>query len=990
MTVVGTAEITVIANDSAFAASLEEGTAPALAAVGAEAEVAGTDAGMALRDGAAPGLVGLGDDAKSAGADASAALRDGMAPGLVGLGEDAEQAGEDAGVALGAGLGTGADGAYKDVSGRWHNSSGKFISETEATGGLAGAGLRDGLEDGTTGIEDDLGSVGKRSGTALSKGAESGLSGIKGMLGNLGVPKALLGGWGELGLAVVGVGALAVDLGKKMQSADAAIAVASGSSIKSATAIGNAFLDTAGKSEFSGEEQASAYAAVAGQLKSVEGHTLDVKDATGFMTAAGDLATATHTSLASATAAVAASMQSFQTGAKGAAGVSGILLEASNATGGSVTSVGAALDKVKTKLGGMSPPLGQLAGLLVDLTDHGETGRAAMTALSGTFTAFLKPASDVATATNNLKVTTDALPASLQGLAKQYQAGALNGTQLTKMTDGLSSSQKTLWSNFTTASAAAQTAASAQAKMGISATTTSGQLKPMSAIIGELHDQIKGMTTAQAIAKLTADGFSNASAKLVATVQAGPAAYDKATAAVTKAGAAHAAAVIQSHTLSVEIKTIKAEAEDWATKLGEKLMPILGDLMGIIAKIIPIVAGFIGAFMKGLDPIIKIVKAMAKTKGGMVILAGVAAAVLIPVLYAVGAAMIAALGPIGLIIAGIVLLIAGVGELIEHWSAVSKFFGKLWTDVKGEFDKFMKFIGPWGRALVEILLVVLTGGLILVVGVFIKFHKQIIGALEKIPHDIVAIFDGAIGWLVKAGKDIIHGLILGFEYLTPAGLIIKFHAQILSALEGAGRWLLQIGKDILHGLFLGFEYLTPVGLIYKFRTQILGALEGAGTWLLDVGKDIVKGLVKGIEDMADLPVKAIKAVAHGITGAAKSVLGIFSPSKVFADIGGNIPAGMEQGITGKAHVATAAASKLASAVTTAGTATGSFGAHGAGAGASGGSTITVAQGAFVIHVHGDSASSATAQAATQAVQKGFAQLGASMRAKANPIRPVRA
>ena len=102
--------------------------------------------------------------------------------------------------------------------------------------------------------------------------------------------------------------------------------------------------------------------------------------------------------------------------------------------------------------------------------------------------------------------------------------------------------QAALFAKFTSATGAMASASDAQSKLGITAVNAKGQLEPMSSIIGQLHDKIQGMGTAQATATLSAMGFKNASAKLVETIQAGPVAYDKYVAAVQRKDAAEEAA----------------------------------------------------------------------------------------------------------------------------------------------------------------------------------------------------------------------------------------------------------------------------------------------------------------------------------------------------------------------------------------------------------------------------------------------------------------
>ena len=415
----------------------------------------------------------------------------------------------------------------------------KDAGESGALARAAGANLSTGVKDGTKDLEKDMGDLGERSGSALSGGTEKHMGGIKSALSSLGVPNSLLGGWGAMGAAVLGVGVGAIDMGEKMQSADTSIANSAGISVKAATAIGNAFLGTALKSEFSGKEMATAYAAVAGQLGAAEGHALTTAQAMTVMNAATDLATAKQIDLGTATSTLASVMQAFQLPVSQAADASNVLFNASNATGQGIDTLGGVMDKVRSKMGALAPSFNDMGALLVDLTNHGETGRAATTALGTAFTGLLTP------------------------IGKLTPAQAL--------------------------------VADNQKKLGLSFETSQGQLVPVASIIAQVGPLIKGMGAAQATAMLQSIGFGSASAKLVSTIQAGPAVFLADEAAVTKAGSAHDAAAKQSQTLAVEFKTLKSAAEDWMTELGERLIPVLSELLGWVEKI---VAGFVADWPK--------------------------------------------------------------------------------------------------------------------------------------------------------------------------------------------------------------------------------------------------------------------------------------------------------------------------------------------------------------------------------------------------------
>ena len=259
------------------------------------------------------------------------------------------------------------------------------------------------------------------------------------------------------------------------------------------------------------------------------------------MSAAMDLAEGSGTDLGSATSALAATMQAFGEKASQSANVSDVLFNGVPRDRDKVfDSLSSALDKAKTKLGGMAPPLDQMAGLLVDMADHGETGKAALSALTTSFAAFLKPAGDVAKAQADLNAATKALPPSLQALAAQVTSGATSQQAATKATSGLSQAQKDLWTQFTSASTAAAAAGEAQTKIGRQRRGCEGQ----DAAAVQYHrpapdpDQGHGHRPGHR----PADGgwlLEPASAKLVGVIQAGPAAFDKATAAASRSGSAH-------------------------------------------------------------------------------------------------------------------------------------------------------------------------------------------------------------------------------------------------------------------------------------------------------------------------------------------------------------------------------------------------------------------------------------------------------------------
>ncbi|NJQ04295.1 phage tail tape measure protein [Streptomyces lonarensis] len=92
----------------------------------------------------------------------------------------------------------------------------------------------------------------------------------------------------------------------------------------------------------------------------------------------------------------------------------------------------------------------------------------------------------------------------------------------------------------------------------------------------------------------------------------------------------------------------------------------------------------------------------------------------------------------------------------------------------------------------------------------------------------------------------------------------------------------------------------------RVRTAITDAISGAVTrvrgmlWrFVNIGRDIITGMARGVRNAASFVADAARNAARGALNAAKSFLGIGSPSKLFAaEVGQWIPAGVEVGIEG--------------------------------------------------------------------------------------------
>ena len=96
-------------------------------------------------------------------------------------------------------------------------------------------------------------------------------------------------------------------------------------------------------------------------------------------------------------------------------------------------------------------------------------------------------------------------------------------------------------------------------------------------------------------------------------------------------------------------------------------------------------------------------------------------------------------------------------------------------------------------------------------------------------------------------------------------------------------------------LVLAALVFSVIQVVSNFKKGI-GEIKALLAPFADMGKAMIAGLVAGITKGAGAVLAAMKGVVMGAVDGAKKLLGISSPSKVFAEIGMQTGAGMSQGV----------------------------------------------------------------------------------------------
>lgn len=183
------------------------------------------------------------------------------------------------------------------------------------------------------------------------------------------------------------------------------------------------------------------------------------------------------------------------------------------------------------------------------------------------------------------------------------------------------------------------------------------------------------------------------------------------------------------------------------------------------------------------------------------------------------------------------------------------------------------------------------------------------GLAESLPELIPAVVDiilqivetllDNVDQLVDAAIAIITGLAEGIINALPV-LIEKapvIISKLVDALVKNASKILQAAVTVIATLATGLIKNIP-SLIAKIPQIITSLVDGFLEWqsrIAEIGTNIVHGIWEGIKAAAGWIKDKISDFVGGIVDDVKDVLGIHSPSKVFAGIGENMALGLGQG-----------------------------------------------------------------------------------------------
>lgn len=167
------------------------------------------------------------------------------------------------------------------------------------------------------------------------------------------------------------------------------------------------------------------------------------------------------------------------------------------------------------------------------------------------------------------------------------------------------------------------------------------------------------------------------------------------------------------------------------------------------------------------------------------------------------------------------------------------------------------------------------------------------GVADKLtsPESITLLVQAAVLILLALAQGLVGALP---ELIDTIPIIItNLVDAILASLPEIVEAGLQILLALVSGIITSTDHLIAV--VPKLLASLIHSFGSAGAAIAGIGKSIVDGIRKGITEQWERLKSDVSHLFTGLVDWIKKLLGIHSPSRVFADIGQNMAAGIGDG-----------------------------------------------------------------------------------------------
>lgn len=218
----------------------------------------------------------------------------------------------------------------------------------------------------------------------------------------------------------------------------------------------------------------------------------------------------------------------------------------------------------------------------------------------------------------------------------------------------------------------------------------------------------------------------------------------------------------------------------------------------------------------------------------------------------------------------------------QIWSVISQYVSQIWSSVTQWFGQMAQSV--WNKMVQAYNYVVSTGAqwVSSITSTVSNFFNQVANGFMRVVNSVWQHMQQAYNKVISGGQQWVSGIINAMS---------SFVQSVISG-------FMNVVSQVQSGMS------RAVNTVRNFIGQFASA-----------GMDLMRGLVQGIMNGMSWVVNAAKNVAQSAVNAAKSVLRIHSPSRVFRGIGQYVSQGLGMGILADQHKAVNAVRSVASNLT---------------------------------------------------------------------------
>lgn len=218
----------------------------------------------------------------------------------------------------------------------------------------------------------------------------------------------------------------------------------------------------------------------------------------------------------------------------------------------------------------------------------------------------------------------------------------------------------------------------------------------------------------------------------------------------------------------------------------------------------------------------------------------------------------------------------------QIWSSTTQFLSQIWSSVTQWFGQVASSVGNWMRQAWSHITSIGSQWVSSIGSTVSNFFSQVANGFMRVVQSVWQHMQQAYSRVVSGGSQWVSGIVSAMS---------NFVSSVISGFVNA---VSQVQSGMQRA------YSTIVGFVGQFASA---------------GMDLMRGLVQGIMNGMSWVVNAARNVAKSAVNAAKSALGIHSPSRVFKEIGGYTMQGFGIGIDKEGRSVVSGMGSMANSIT---------------------------------------------------------------------------